>query len=243
MELRGKIALVTGASRGIGRAVALRLARAAADIAVGFSTGLVQAEQTAGEIRRAGVRAVALGANLADADQATRLAEAASKALGEIDILVNNAGVAVARPIGEIDAEFFDETLRVNLRSAFLLTQAVLPAMRRKRWGRIIFIGSTAANVGGIVGPHYAASKAAMVGLMHWYAAHMAAEGITANCVAPALIDTEMLHGNAAARPERIPVGRFGNCEEVADIVAALVANGYVTGQTINVNGGLYPTS
>jgi 3-oxoacyl-[acyl-carrier protein] reductase len=122
----------------------------------------------------------------------------------------------------------------------FLVTQAVLPGMRQRRWGRIINISSTAAQIGGIVGPHYAASKAGIHGLTHGYASRLAKEGITANVIAPALIETDMVRALPNAAVDRIPVGRFGRPEEVAEIAVMLARNGYVTGQTINVNGGVY---
>jgi 3-oxoacyl-[acyl-carrier protein] reductase len=115
--------------------------------------------------------------------------------------------------------------------------------MRRAGWGRIIFISSTAANVGGVVGPHYAASKAGMIGLMHAYASQLVKEGITANVISPALIATDMVHSDLRVRPELIPVGRFGRPSEIAEVAVMLARNGYITGQAINVNGGLYPTS
>jgi 3-oxoacyl-[acyl-carrier protein] reductase len=120
------------------------------------------------------------------------------------------------------------------------VTQRVLPGMRERRWGRIINISSTAAQIGGIVGPHYAASKAGIHGLTHGYASRLAKEGITANVIAPALIETDMVRALPAAAVDRIPVGRFGRPEEVAEIAVMLARNGYVTGQTINVNGGVY---
>jgi 3-oxoacyl-[acyl-carrier protein] reductase len=127
-----------------------------------------------------------------------------------------------------------------NLKSAFLVTQAVLPDMRSKGWGRIVNISSGAAQLGGVVGPHYAASKAGLIGLTHSYAALLAKEGITVNAIAPALIATEMVKNNKNARADLIPVGRFGTTDEVADAVIMVVRNGYITGQTINVNGGWY---
>ena len=114
--------------------------------------------------------------------------------------------------------------------------------MRERRWGRLIFLSSVAAQVGGVVGPHYAASKAGLHGLMHFYAAHLAKEGVTANVIAPALIETEMVTSNPNAKPGIIPVGRFGDVDEVASVVRLLAENAYLTGQTINVNGGWYPT-
>jgi 3-oxoacyl-[acyl-carrier protein] reductase len=130
--------------------------------------------------------------------------------------------------------------IAINLKSVFLVTQAVLPQMRAAGWGRIINLSSVAAQLGGVVGPHYAASKAGILGLTHSYAHLLADEGITVNAVAPALIETEMVTSNPNARPELIPVGRFGSVDEAADVVVMLARNGYMTGQTINVNGGWY---
>ena len=130
--------------------------------------------------------------------------------------------------------------MEVNLTSAFLVTQAVLPGMRARRWGRLVFLSSIAAQTGGVVGPHYAASKAGMLGLMHSYANLLAREGITSNAIAPALIDTAMVRDNPNVRPEMLPVRRFGTAEEVADAVVLLASNGYMTGQTVNLNGGWY---
>jgi len=120
------------------------------------------------------------------------------------------------------------------------VTQAILPGMRARRWGRIVNLSSVAAQVGGVVGPHYAASKAGMLGLTHYYARLLAREGITVNAIAPALVETEMVTSNPNARWENIPVGRFGLPEEVAQVAVMLVRNGYMTGQTINVNGGWF---
>ena len=155
-------------------------------------------------------------------------------------LLVNNAGVTRPQPIAEITESDWDEILAINLKSVFLVTQAVLPKMRAAGWGRIINLSSVAAQLGGVVGPHYAASKAGILGLTHSYAHVLAGEGITVNAVAPALIETEMVTSNPNARPELIPVGRLGSVDEAADVVVMLARNGYMTGQTINVNGGWY---
>jgi len=160
--------------------------------------------------------------------------------LGLVTILVNNAAIARPQPLEEITEQDWDELITVNLKSVFLVTQAVLPNMRARRWGRIINLSSVAAQLGGVVGPHYAASKAGIIGLTHSYACLLAKEGVTVNAIAPALIATEMVTSNPKATPERIPVGRFGSVEEVAEVAVMLARNGYVTGQTINVNGGWY---
>jgi len=135
----------------------------------------------------------------------------------------------------------FMECINVNLTSAFLATQAALPIMIERNFGRIINISSIAAQLGGVIGPHYAASKAGMLGLTHSYAAILSKYGgITSNAIAPALIETNMVWNNANAKPTLIPLGRFGKTDEVSDVVLLLATNGYITGQTINVNGGWY---
>ncbi len=242
-DLTGKVALVTGGSRGLGRAIALALAAAGADVAVNYRAQRATAEEVAAAITRAGGRALAVGADVADAAQVDAMVATVAKELGDVAILVNNAGIAQPRAIDDVDPEVFDETIRVNLRSAFLVTRAVLPAMRRARWGRLIFLSSVAANIGGVVGPHYAASKAGLIGLMHAYAARLVKDGITANAIAPALIETDMVRSDLRLGPERIPVGRLGRPEEVADVAVLLARNGFITGQTVQVNGGVYPTS
>jgi 3-oxoacyl-[acyl-carrier protein] reductase len=136
--------------------------------------------------------------------------------------------------------EDWNEMIAVNLTSCFLMTQAVLPGMRARRWGRIINLSSVAAQAGSAFGVHYAASKAGMLGLTRSYARILAKEGITVNAIAPALVATEMVTSNPIVKPDMIPVGRFGEIEEVADVALLLAGNGYITGQTINVNGGYY---
>lgn len=239
-ELNGKVALVTGASRGIGRATAVALARAGCDVAVNYRERDAEAAETARAVENEGRRAVVVKADVSDPGQVDRLAEAVNAALGPVDVLVNNAGVARPIPLDALTVDDFDAAVSVNLRSAFLVTRAFLPAMRARRWGRIVFLSSVAAQVGGVVGPHYAASKAGMHGLAHAYAGLLAKEGVTANVVAPALIETEMVTNNPKAKADLIPVGRFGRVEEVADAVVMVAANGYITGQTVNVNGGWY---
>ncbi|HTY22761.1 MAG TPA: 3-oxoacyl-ACP reductase family protein [Desulfomonilaceae bacterium] len=238
--LKGKIALVTGGDRGIGRAIALALAEAGVHVAVNFRTRQREAEEVRSQIEALGQRSVAVGADVSAADQVSSMVENVQKELGPIGILVNNAGIARAEPVEEITEQSWDEVLAVNLKSQFLLIQAVLPAMRTQRWGRIINISSTAAQVGGVVGPHYAASKAGILGLTRYYAAFLAKEGITVNAIAPAFISTEMVANIPNAKPELVPQGRFGTAEEVAAVAVMLAGNGYITGQTINVNGGRY---
>jgi 3-oxoacyl-[acyl-carrier protein] reductase len=240
VDLTARVALVTGGSRGIGRAIALALARAGAHVAVNYRERAAEAADVAAEIRTGGGRALAVQADASRADEVAAMAGSIERELGPVDILVNNAGIARVQPPEAITERDWDEILTVNLKSCFLVTQAVLPAMRSRRWGRLIFLSSVAAQLGGIVGPHYAASKAGMLGLMRSYANLLAKEGITSNAIAPALIETDMVRGNRNATPNLIPVGRFGHVDETADAAVLLAGNGYITGQTINVNGGMY---
>ena len=211
-------------------------------MAIGFRARADEAAALRDEIAATGRSAIAVQADVSRPSEIDRLVRRVQAELGPIDILVNNAGVSVPAAIDHLTESDWDSTIDTNLKSAFLLTQALLPGMRARRWGRLIFLSSVAAQVGGLVGPHYAASKAGMHGLMHYYAAHLAVEGITANVVAPALIETEMVSANPNARKDIIPVGRFGQPEEVASVVLMLVQNAYITGQVVSVNGGWYPT-
>jgi 3-oxoacyl-[acyl-carrier protein] reductase len=241
-DLTGKVALVTGGNRGIGRAIAVALAEAGANVAVNYRTHQDEADEVCREIERRwpARRSVAVQADLARGGDATRLAASVDAALGPVAILVNNAGVSKPAALDQLDEELWTSTIATNLTSAFLVTQAVLPRMRESRWGRVINVSSVAAQLGGVVGPHYAASKAGMHGMTHAYAALLAKEGITANAIAPALIETAMIANNPKATPALIPVGRFGAVDEVAAVAVMLARNGYITGQTINVNGGWY---
>jgi 3-oxoacyl-[acyl-carrier protein] reductase len=241
-DLTGKVALVTGGSRGIGGAVALALAEAGADIAVNYHNREREAEQVRSRVESYGRRCLTVQANVAAAADVARMVEAVEGALGAVAILVNNAGIARPQAVEEITEADWEEIVAVNLKSVFLVTQAVLRNMRAAKWGRIINMSSAAAQLGGIVGPHYTAAKAGVLGLTHSYALLLAGEGITVNAIAPALIETDMIAGNPRAQPERIPVGRFGTTEEVAAVVVMLARNGYITGQTISVNGGAYMT-
>jgi 3-oxoacyl-[acyl-carrier protein] reductase len=233
------VALVTGGSRGIGKAVALELAAAGADVAVNYRERQEEAQSVADAVLRLGRRAAAVRADVADSAAVGRMIDAVAQALGGIDVLVNNAGIAIRRGLDDLTEADFDRTIAVNLKSAFLCTQAVLPHMRAQRWGRIVNISSGAARGAGAVGLHYNASKAGMEGLTRGYAARLVKEGITVNAVAPSLIDTEMVQAlpEAAAR---IPVGRLGRPEEVAQAVLMVLGNAYMTGQTIQVNGGTH---
>jgi 3-oxoacyl-[acyl-carrier protein] reductase len=237
-DLKGRIALVTGASRGIGRSIALSLATAGADMVLNFLTRAAEAKAVEAEILQLGRRCVCIQADVSVASEVERLAGEAERSMGAVEVLVNNAGIARQQALEQITERDWDELIAVNLKSCFLVTQAFVPAMRTRKWGRIINISSVAAHIGGVVGPHYAASKAGMLGLTHYYARYLAGDGITVNAIAPALIETEMTRTNVKASTANIPMARFGSVEEVSDIALLLATNGYITGQTIHANGG-----
>jgi 3-oxoacyl-[acyl-carrier protein] reductase len=239
-NLKNRVALVTGRSRGIGREIAIALATAGVNVAVNFRENAQAAEETCKQVRNLGRKAAAVQGDVSAAGDVRRVVATVQREFGPIDILVNNAGISRRMPLEQVDERVWDELIRVNLTSAFLMTQAVLPGMRAQKWGRIINVSSVAAQTGGVIGPHYAASKAGMLGLTHSYAALLAKEGITANSIAPALIVTDMLDDLPKGSVEKIPVGRLGTSVEVADVAVMLARNGYITGQTINVNGGCY---
>jgi 3-oxoacyl-[acyl-carrier protein] reductase len=239
-ELIGKTALVTGSSRGIGKAIALALAEAGADVAVNYSAHEQEAQDVCGRIKSLGRRCTAVQADVSSASEVSRLVETVRRELGAVTILVNNAGIARTQTITDITEQDWDAVMNINLRAAFLVTQAVVAGMRTARWGRIINISSTAAQLGGVVGPHYAASKAGLIGLTHYYASQLAKEGITANTIAPGPVRSDMSANLPQLTVSMIPVGRFGEPEEVAAVALLLASNGFITGQTINVNGGRY---
>ncbi len=239
-QLTGKVALVTGGGRGIGRAISLALAGAGCDVAVNYRERRDDADSAVREIEKLGRRAAAIQADVSRGAEVTKLIRDAESQLGPIEILVNNAGKILIQSIEQMTEESWNDMITSNLTSCFLVTQAVLPGMRARRWGRIINISSVAAQAGSIVGVHYAASKAGMLGLTRSYARVLAKEGITVNAITPALVATEMVLSNPVAKPDMIPVGRFGDIEEVADVALMLARNAYITGQTINVNGGYY---
>lgn len=239
-NLSGKTCIVTGASRGIGRGCAMALGSAGCRVAVNYRERAEEAEETRRKIEEAGGEAFIVKADVSEASQAHRLVEETRKRFGPVSILVNNAGVAIMKPIHELTESDWDATLDVNLKSAFLLTQAVLSDMRDARWGRIVNISSNAAFTGGRVGPHYAASKAGMHGLTHGYAAALVKEGITVNSVAPAVVKTDMMTDDLGVTAPHSPMGRFGTVEETVDAVMLMVRNGYITGQTLLLNGGIH---
>lgn len=241
-DLKNRVALVTGASRGIGAAIALALAKAGADVALNYREKKQAAETVCGDISAAGRKTIAVQGDVSRPQDVARMVSQVETSLGAVDILVNNAAIAQPRPFEEITEAEWDQVLAVNLKSVFLVTQSVIGGMRRQKWGRIINLSSVAAQTGGAVGAHYAASKAGIIGLTHSCASSFIKDGITVNAIAPALIETDMVTSNPNASPRLIPMGHFGKVDDVASIAVMLAANEYITGQTISVNGGWYMT-
>jgi 3-oxoacyl-[acyl-carrier protein] reductase len=237
------VALITGATRGIGRATAIRLAADGHDVAIGFGHDREAAEALAAELRDRGGRAFATGGDLRDPAVPGRLVDETEEALGPVGILVANAGVnSPSRRLEEIELAEWDELLEINLRSSFLLAQRVLPGMADRGFGRIVLLSSVAAYTGGIIGAHYAASKAGLHGLTHHLASRVAEAGVTVNAIAPALIEhTDMLPGDPGFLARAIPVGRLGQPDEVADMAVAMLRNAYLTSKVISLDGGMHP--
>jgi 3-oxoacyl-[acyl-carrier protein] reductase len=237
-NLRGRTALVTGGSRGIGAAISKALAEAGAAVAINYRERDDAAKQLADILRKTGVQAITVQADVSQTDAVAKMVQIVKSELGAVDILINNAGIAITRGIDDLSEADFDQTISVNLKSVFLCTQAILPMMRAKKWGRIVNISSGAARGAGSIGPHYNASKAGIEGMTRGYAARLVKEGITVNAVAPSLIETDMMKGQDNL-VSRIPLGRFGKSDEVAKAVMMLVDNPYMTGQTVAMSGGM----
>ena len=241
-DFAGRVALVTGGSGGIGAELSARLAGAGAAVAVHYASNREAAERVRSRIDDRGGRAAAFGADLSDIDAPERLVDAVERELAPVDVLAANAGLSRPGSYEEVDARAFDETLAVNLRAPYLLARRVLPGMRDRGFGRILFTSSVAALTGGIVGPHYASSKAGLHGLTHFLAARAAGDGVTVNTIAPALIEaTGMLPGDPGELAQRVPLGRLGTPAEVADLALAILRNGYLTNQVVGLDGGMHP--
>jgi len=238
--LTGRVALVTGGGRGIGRAISLALGAAGCHVAVNYVARRADAQATADLIAGQGRRSRVVQADVSNSAEVPALVEAVEADLGPIDILVNNAGRFRVEPIDQMSEESWRDMIHVNLDSVFLMTQAVLPGMRARRWGRIINLSSVAGQAGSLMAIHYAAAKAGVIAMTKSYARLLAKEGITVNAIAPGLVATDMLAGNPSLAPEMVPVGRFGDPSECADVAVLLAGTGYITGQTIGINGGMH---
>jgi len=245
MELQGKVGLVTGGAQGIGRAVALMLARNGADVALSDINGEL-ARSTAGDIEKLGRRALAIEANVADFEDGSRMVGETVETLGQIDILINNAGITRDGLILRMSEEDWNAVLDVNLKGAFNCTRAAIRHMAKQRSGRIVNIASVVGLMGNAGQANYAASKAGLIGFTKAVAREFASRGITVNAVAPGYIDTPMTQALPEKAKEElkklIPLDRLGTPEDVANAVFFLVTRGsdYVTGHVLHVNGGLY---
>ncbi|MDQ0287227.1 3-oxoacyl-[acyl-carrier protein] reductase [Desulfofundulus luciae] len=245
MLLDGKKAIVTGASRGIGRAIALALARAGADVVVNFNGQAAAAEEVVARIREMGRQAVTCQADVSVPSEAVKLVNVAAEQLGALHILVNNAGITRDNLVMRLADEDWDRVLEVNLKGAFNTIKAASRLMMKARWGRIINISSVVGITGNAGQANYAASKAGLIGLTKAVAKELGSRNITVNAVAPGFILTDMTGSLSGAVREkmlsRVALGRFGQPEEVAAAVVFLASDaaGYITGQTIVVDGGL----
>jgi len=245
VKLKGKVALVTGAAQGIGRAVALLLARNGADIAVS-DINLEKAEETAKEIELIGPRAMAIRVDVAQFNDVERMVEAILEKFGKVDILVNNAGVTRDKLILRMTEEDWDVVLNINLKGTFNCTKAVVRNMAKQRSGKIVSIASVVGEMGNAGQVNYSASKAGVIGLTKTIAREFAQRGINVNAIAPGYIETPMTE----VLPEKvkedlkrlIPMERLGKPEDVAEAVLFLVSeeSNYITGHVLNVNGGIY---
>jgi 3-oxoacyl-[acyl-carrier protein] reductase len=246
MRLEGKKAIVTGASRGLGRAIALAFAREGADLLVNYASREEQAKEVGAGIEALGRRAILHRADVSDATQARAMVQAALAAFGRVDILVNNAGITMPKGPLETSEADWDRVLAVNLKSVFLCSQAVAEGMMAQGGGRIINIASTAGQTGTLSGPAYCASKAGVEGLTKSFARAFAKQNILVNALAPALIDTEILYWRTPEQwketLESIPLNRLGNPDHLAEMAVLLASDGgsFITGATIDINGGLH---
>jgi 3-oxoacyl-[acyl-carrier protein] reductase len=244
--LTGKVALVTGASRGIGRAIALRLAEAGADVIVNYSGSEAAAAETVAKVKEFGRRATMIRANVGISEEVESMFKTALDEFGRIDILVNNAGITRDNLIMRMKEEEWDDVLAVNLKGVFNCIKAATRPMMKQRSGRIINITSVVGVLGNPGQANYVAAKAGVIGLTKTTARELASRNITVNAVAPGFIDTDMTAGLPeevkASMLAQIPLGRLGQADEVAKVVTFLASDAasYMTGQTLHVDGGMY---
>ena len=244
----GKIAIITGGGRGIGRAITLALAQRRTNVVLSYLTRRDSCEQTATDVRALGCEALVVQADMTQRESVRQLISTATDKFGRIDVLVNNAGILQQKPFKTITDEDWDTMLGTNLKSVFACSQEVMPVMARQGGGSIINISSSGGQLGGMLAVHYAVSKAGVISLTRSLARVGAPDGIRVNCVTPGLIETEMsqkeIHSEVGQQKisKEIPLRRAGQVEEVATAVAFLASEeaSYITGQSLNVNGGLY---
>ncbi|KAG9786685.1 hypothetical protein ABEF93_005719 [Exophiala dermatitidis] len=243
-DLSNHLALITGATGGIGHATSLALARLGCSIAVHYHSADETASTLVSTLQSLGVRAAAFRADLSSYDDTRELHAAVVREMGHPTVLFNNAGTTLGKSgikdVTEVTIEDFEATWRANCGTAFLLTQLCIPAMLEKGWGRVIFCSSVAGFTGGVVGPHYASSKSAMHGLIHWLAGAYGKRGITVNGVAPALIEDTKMLPSGPELASKIPIGRLGKPEEIAETVVWMVKTGYVHNKVVGVDGGMF---
>ena len=245
MDPRDKVALITGASRGIGKAIAIRLAKEGMHVAINYVKNKELAEKVAELASSYGVRAKAYKADVSKPSEVQAMVKSIIDDFGGIDVLVSNAGImAKHHSILDIPLEEWEDILRVNLTGAFIVTREVVPVMIKRGGGKIIYMSSVAGKSGGTVGPHYAASKAGLIGMTFSLAQELLKYNITVNAIAPGPIETELIANLPQEIKEKIlqkvPMRRFGKPEEVAEAVVFLIKCDYVTGEVIDVNGGYY---
>ncbi|CAN5421441.1 3-oxoacyl-ACP reductase FabG [soil metagenome] len=243
-SLNGRVAVVTGAGSGIGRAIAIRLAEDTAKVAI-WDINAAGAEETARMIADAGGTAIAIDADCSDKAAIMAAADRTRAELGPVAILVNNAGIAPFTPFLDIEDDLFDKVIRINLRGPYLLTKEVLPDMLAAKWGRVINITSSSVQSGSPMQGHYVASKGGLMGMTKALALEFAASGITVNMVPPGFIDTPMMRAapiDHEAFAKTLPMKRIGQPEDIAAACAYLASEeaSYITGQTISTNGGRY---
>ena len=244
----GKTAIITGGGRGIGRAITLALAQKKFKVVVTYVTRRDCCEQTATDVRNLGCEALVVQADVTKRESVHQLISTATEKFGTVEVLVNNAGILQQKPFNTINDEDWDTMLATNLKSVFLCSQEIMPVMVRQGGGSIINISSSGGQLGGMLAVHYAVSKAGVISLTRSLARVGAPDGIRVNCVTPGLIETEMsqkeIHSEIGQQKigKEIPLRRAGQVEEVATAVAFLASDeaSYITGQSINVNGGLY---
>ncbi len=244
--LDGQVAVVTGGSRGIGRACALALAADGANVVINYTSNEAAAKATATECEQAGVKALVVQADVSNAEDATRLIKAAEETFGKVDILVNNAGINRDRTIQRMSAEEWQQVIDTDLSSVFYCTNAALEGMRERNYGRIVNMSSIIGQMGNIGQANYAAAKAGMIAFTKSAAKELARFNVTVNAVCPGFIETDMVAALSDEIKEtlikQIPLGRFGTAEEVADTVAFIVrpSGAWYTGAQFSMNGGQY---